>query len=71
MNENETTYIIIADNHDELGLPADYKFTKYRDREVAGKVAQKMADRKGVGFTVTMIVDGVRSEAGRYAPTPT
>lgn len=68
-NNTATTYYIIkAANHDELGFPKDYAFTRYNDREVAGKVALKMANRKNVTFTVIMFCEGVQAAAGTYGP---
>lgn len=64
-------YIIKAANHDEKFGP-DYPFTRYPDRERAGRVAAKMAERTGVQMTVLYIEKRMGVEIqmpdGTYGP---
>lgn len=64
----EPYYIVKAANHAER-FGADYPFTRYPERERAGRVAAKMAERTGVKMHVIRFdADGTETDEGSYGP---
>lgn len=66
--EAQPYWIVKATNHaDRFGI--DYPFTRYQDRERAGRVAAKMAERTGVSMHVVRLdADGTETDEGAYGP---